>query len=686
MSVVRCSVTDKTEQQLFAFLPFLKKYKIEIPIIQRDYAQGRIENETIRLTFLDALYQCVTSATPINLDFIYGSISNDNIFQPLDGQQRLTTLYLLYLYAYKKDYPEDESICDIFARFSYQTRISAKEFCDELARQPLAINKDDDCISNVIEDSEWYFLSWKNDPTIRAMLVMLDAIHSKFKNVDKLYDILTKNDFITFYFLILEDFGLSDDLYIKMNARGKLLSPFENLKAEIQKKAKDSNWEKNIEEIQKFAYKIDGPWTDLMWSNYRDLKNNIDDSHMRLISTIIMIHLALSSQQESIDKQNIIQKLNNKFDDRALINYVDKSAFDYIKRTYDKYQEILQSHINMNLKFKFWAHKYKVALLDEVVYDCATLQNANSSYTTKVLFFAQTEYLLRNKNFNEEKFQDWMRVVRNIVVRGDININTKDCSRSALVRSPKAFISTINLIKDLAIGSGDIYNYLCNAEIKSSYQKEQIKEEKIKARIVTRYPEYKTLIFDLENIEILKGKVMFALQCAGYDNIDIESIDFNQLAKVKTVLEKYFNSETNTLTNVLRRAILTIELDGTYSFYNYWQSSCAILEDAPLKRRLIESFNELEYIANNEQYSGYLKKLVLLLIDKTFENIISDFYDNCTNEQLSSMPEWQIKFIIEPELLDEKCKSYYIAISDDKKTCYILPNSRPRDITKCIKL
>ena len=41
----------------------------------------------------------------------------------------------------------------------------------------------------------------------------------------------------------MEDFGLSDDLYIKMNARGKLLSSFENLKAEIQQKSKDLNWE-----------------------------------------------------------------------------------------------------------------------------------------------------------------------------------------------------------------------------------------------------------------------------------------------------------------------------------------------------------------------------------------------------------------------------------------------------------
>ena len=78
--------------------------KIEIPIIQRDYAQGRDNAKTtkIRGLFLDSLIKAIESdKESIELDFVYGDIKNGN-FQPLDGQQRLTTLYLLYWYfAYK---------------------------------------------------------------------------------------------------------------------------------------------------------------------------------------------------------------------------------------------------------------------------------------------------------------------------------------------------------------------------------------------------------------------------------------------------------------------------------------------------------------------------------------------------------------------------------------------------------
>ena len=62
---------------------------------------------------------------------------------------------------------------------------------------------------------------------------MLDAIHELFRNDQGLYARLVDNKrpAITFQLLDLKDFGLSDDLYIKMNARGKPLTPFETFKA-----------------------------------------------------------------------------------------------------------------------------------------------------------------------------------------------------------------------------------------------------------------------------------------------------------------------------------------------------------------------------------------------------------------------------------------------------------------------
>ena len=74
--------------------------RIVIPIIQRDYAQGRVNEQDIRDNFLISLksYLEDSSKNSHDLDFVYGNKNQDDEFIPLDGQQRLTTLFLLHYY------------------------------------------------------------------------------------------------------------------------------------------------------------------------------------------------------------------------------------------------------------------------------------------------------------------------------------------------------------------------------------------------------------------------------------------------------------------------------------------------------------------------------------------------------------------------------------------------------------
>ena len=61
----------------------LQKYDVDIPIIQRDYAQGRPETEEIRTNFVEALFHAFKDE-PVELDFVYGSIVASR-FQPQMG-------------------------------------------------------------------------------------------------------------------------------------------------------------------------------------------------------------------------------------------------------------------------------------------------------------------------------------------------------------------------------------------------------------------------------------------------------------------------------------------------------------------------------------------------------------------------------------------------------------------------
>src|ERR1035438_7469541 len=86
--------------QPITFCQLLVKYpRIEVPLIQRDYAQGRETEKDVRDDFLKALYGALglppgDPKLPLNLDFVYGSMERggSGSFLPLDGQQRLTTL------------------------------------------------------------------------------------------------------------------------------------------------------------------------------------------------------------------------------------------------------------------------------------------------------------------------------------------------------------------------------------------------------------------------------------------------------------------------------------------------------------------------------------------------------------------------------------------------------------------
>ena len=107
--------------------------QIIIPNIQRDYAQGRNTTEIrrVRDRFLNALYKAVTTDNAIKLDFVYGDLSEDGTLTLLDGQQRLTTLFLLHLYAaLKENIPSSET--SFLKKFSITRALIQERFADFL--------------------------------------------------------------------------------------------------------------------------------------------------------------------------------------------------------------------------------------------------------------------------------------------------------------------------------------------------------------------------------------------------------------------------------------------------------------------------------------------------------------------------------------------------------------------------
>lgn len=281
--------------------------EIEIPRIQRDYAQGRQTPDVcrIRKRFLESLHKALTEGPAIKLDFVYGNIEGGKLV-PLDGQQRLTTLFLLHWYVAKHEGIDAER-AKCLRGFTYRTRRSARIFCQYLAGFTPDFGRDK--LSADITDQAWMPLDWRNDPTIRAMLTMIDDIHEKFRSTSGLWEQLEQGA-IGFYFLPLTAMSMNaDDLYVKMNSRGKPLTEFEHFKAE---------WERTLrqkgEEVgrlgKEIAHKIDTTWTDMLWP-YRGSNNIIDDEFVRYFAYLCALIFYKSYPAEPIpaDTFDLVQQL-----------------------------------------------------------------------------------------------------------------------------------------------------------------------------------------------------------------------------------------------------------------------------------------------------------------------------------------------------------------------------------------
>lgn len=262
--------------------------RIEIPLFQRDYAQGRDGEsvERIRTDFLDVLLSAVTSdeAGSIGLDFVYGGVEGGTL-RPLDGQQRLTILFLLHWYLASRS----GMLADAhgWKNFTYATRQSARMFCESLVQHPLP---DSESPAEWIKDQPWYLFVWRHDPTIQSMLVVLDAIDKRFRNIDAhtAWGRLTDAENPAIWFLLLPLSGLGtqvgeemrpEDLYIKMNSRGKPLTPFENFKAHFEKTIR---WSPRSAE---FALNVDTKWSDMLW-RLRGDDDLIDDEFLRYLEFV----------------------------------------------------------------------------------------------------------------------------------------------------------------------------------------------------------------------------------------------------------------------------------------------------------------------------------------------------------------------------------------------------------------
>lgn len=642
---------------------------IEFPIIQRDYAQGRDSAGVVRENFLTALYQYLDDNIPgQDLDFIYGDVDKNSTLIPLDGQQRLTTLFLLHWYLSNIDgkYQDFKKMLmheDGLSRFSYKIRPSSNDFVNALLNCELTITKEESySIAKSIIDSSWFFLSWQKDPTVKSMLRMLDAIHQKFKNTIGWYDTLVDNEnpIITFQYLPLSGYGLTDDLYIKMNSRGKPLTPFENFKAKLEgellhKAPELKSYELTLNEIKTvvdakkyFSFQIDTKWADLFWVYKKEVRNNRTEEVDYLIDPLLMNFIKAIAINEAAIQRTTVKELfdtieelpfsffsglGNQFYSR-LIDILDQisSSAGIVKRLPENsiYQEELEFTKLINNSFHDFA------------------------YSERIKFFAYYTFLLNNKS-NFDGFEDWMRVVCNMTKA------TEPYNRDT------EYIGSIRSIEELSEHSGDILKHFADVEKSSDikgFNIYQIKEEKIKAQLINLSKEWKEFILSSEKNDYFGGQLTFGLFFSGieseFDGARISSWTEEENQNYRHLFENYidkvfalFNneqgiSEVALKSHRLHRAVLS---KGNYLIYS--KSNLSFLNNSVRDinwRRVFVGDGE-----NRIRSRGFIKQVI---DDPLFDYSDLKSLEQVATSNISTIEPWQKVFI--------ECPKVFLFLGPDK--------------------
>lgn len=244
-----------------SFWQLLSAYAILIPVIQRDYAQGRTDAVSTRLRgrFVRSLADACRTGRRLHLDFVYGMLEADGVFVPFDGQQRLTTLFLLHLWAAMRAGMPPGAQAGL-ERFAYQVREDTRMFTQALVCHAAGLPAQGP-VSAVLRAQPWFRQVWEADPTIHGMLVMLDEIERACtpppEAPDRLWNVLTdvQRPPVVFSFALLPPDHGADEIYVKMNARGRQLTGFELFKARFTA-------------LTPYDGKFDNEWMDFFWRRY----------------------------------------------------------------------------------------------------------------------------------------------------------------------------------------------------------------------------------------------------------------------------------------------------------------------------------------------------------------------------------------------------------------------------------
>ena len=421
-----------------------------------------------------------------------------------------------------------------YARFRYETRDSSSDFCtflinDEILSGFDRLSETKQNVSEYLKDNSNFLWGWQFDPTIQAMLTMLDAIQKEFSECDNAwfkerYQILIDQQTISFHLYELNNTLPADTQYIRMNQRGLKLTDYENFKASF---LGFLHTLPRIEEalkidLREFSRKLDNEWIDYFWKRNRD-KNPVDtvffDKQLMFLLRVCIEFFYVTSERcrESNGRNTedlLLEAITNRKEPLTFFNLKKLGFFDAGSNIW---QMIIDFQDIMKILLELQKGSYRELFdglfkrLNLILEGVA--QKDSFSREEQVNCFAIFYYMLRvREKISEDEFEIyfpvWQRIITNITHWSDY-------------AHPNQMVNAINTINEFLTHSDETKDFakFVRKNPECPYNKKstglhltQWFEEHIKENLRC-LPEWRTAIDEAE--KLFDGQIILLLEYSG---------------------------------------------------------------------------------------------------------------------------------------------------------------------------
>lgn len=514
--------------------------KIIIPDLQRDYCWGddshTDEKKDLVTDFVKGLISQFDnteslSNDTLNLGLIYGYESPRKHIQLCDGQQRITTLFLLVGVLNKRlqnnslkqylisdfEYSQD----DKEPYLQYSIRESSLYFLSDLVCHYFIHSETDleyvDSIDG-IKNSSWFFNEYHTDPSILSMLKAISKIESILGNKTVQW-CLDFGDYLvnklTFMYYDMGNRKNGEETFVVINTTGEPLSPTQNLKPLIiAKNSSYPNISRCWEEIE--------TW---FWQKRKNDNDTADAGFNEFLRWVTLLHSDYDVNQEEV--KEILAKGRYSFPKESI-------SFDKIYATYE------------NVKFLFETWKYK----DKLDKDRSLLSPMPNKEADNLRCISQINCFLllplikycnkwNVKDGNDEGLCRLFQFLKNLTRLPNVAKKVNDFVFEAIFIA-QSYRDVVDVLNDLSTISSTILT----------------QEERLKLQIIkesTNRESVENAFWRTQEHKIWEGQIMPLIQWATEDG----NFSLAKFELYDKIFNKVFNGECGSEIDIVRRALLT---------------------------------------------------------------------------------------------------------------------------------